>query len=154
VGRTDAFPVKVGPFTVEIFPYKVHFRTLRTYVIMDRPMAKDLAVAREQLFEAIRQCQLFFANVRWGDAAGFEFYVTDGSVKATCGGEVRWTEDTYLHVKLPARATVRLIHNGQKVLETFTDRLEYKAPQEGIYRVEAWKGKRGWIFSNHVRVIR
>ncbi len=149
-----AFPVKVGPFTVEIFPYKVHFRTLRTYVIMDRPMAKDLAVAREQLFEAIRQCQLFFANVRWGDAAGFEFYVTDGSVKATCGGEVRWTEDTYLHVKLPARATVRLIHNGQKVLETFTDRLEYKAPQEGIYRVEAWKGKRGWIFSNHVRVIR
>jgi hypothetical protein len=149
-----AFPVKAGPLTVEIFPYKVHFRTLRTYAILKQPISKDFAVARVQLLDAIRDCRLFFANVRWGNAEGFQFFATDGSQTATCGGQVYLSENTYLHTRLPLRATVRLIHNGQKVLETTTDILEYKAPQEGIYRVEAWKGKRGWIFSNHVRVIR
>ena len=29
-----AFPVHIGPMTIEIFPYKVHFKCLRTHVIL------------------------------------------------------------------------------------------------------------------------
>jgi hypothetical protein len=31
--------------------------------------------------------------------------------------------------------------------------LEYRPKEPGIYRVEAYKGKKGWIFSNHIRVV-
>jgi hypothetical protein len=147
-----AFSFKFGPLTVEVFPYKVHFKCLRTHVILPEPLSGDFEAAKKQLYDAIRECRLYFSNMRWGAADRFEFYAQNASEKVVCGGYLQIADDTKLVVKLPARATVKLIHNGQKCLDTFTDRLEYKVTQPGIYRVEAWKGKRGWIFSNHIRV--
>jgi hypothetical protein len=146
-----AFPVKAGPLTVEIFPYKVHFKTLRSYIVLEKPISRELALARRQLYDAIRDCRLFFANVRWGNADHFEFYAANGEQKVCCGGKIN-LHRTYLHIKLPQRAIVRLIHNGQCCLETMSDQLDYLVPAQGIYRVEAWKGKRGWIFSNHITI--
>ena len=147
-----AFSFKFGPLTVEVFPYKVHFKCLRTHIILPQPLSEDFETAQKQLFDAIRDCRLYFSNMRWGVADRFEFCAQNASEKVVCGGYLPSVDDTKLLVKLPARATVKLIHNGQKCLETFTDRVEYRVTQPGIYRVEAWKGKRGWIFSNHIRV--
>ncbi|MGH8016525.1 MAG: histidinol-phosphatase, partial [Candidatus Zixiibacteriota bacterium] len=55
-------------------------------------------------------------------------------------------------LRLPAKATVHLIHNGNRVLTTETDSLDYAVKQPGLYRVECWRGNRGWIFSNHIRI--
>ncbi len=147
-----AFQAKAGPLMVEIFPYKVHFKTLRSYILMPREMSRDFATARDQLYEALRDCRLYFANVRWGEADDFEFFVQAGAQKAVCGGQIKNGTNARLVVKTPARATLKLIHNGHKILETVSDSIEYRDLQSGIYRVEAWKGKRGWIFSNHIRV--
>ncbi len=147
-----AFPIKVGPMTVEIFPYKVHFRCLRTHILLDEPLSKDFDRAKNQLYTAIRECRLFFSNMRWGNADKSQFTLTDGVNTVTCGGSVKYGDHVTLSVNLPSRATVKIVHNGETILTTKTNMLDYRVQQSGIYRVEAWKGRRGWVFSNHFRV--
>ena len=147
-----AFPIKVGPMTVEIFPYKVHFKTLRTHVLLDKPMSDDFETARDQLYQALLNCRVFCSNMRWGEADSFLFTAeADGRV-VTCGDSLESHEDVRLKVELPSQATIKLIHNGRQVVQTDTKSLEFGVPAPGLYRVEAWRGKRGWIFSNHIRI--
>ncbi len=147
-----AFSFKFGPLNVEIFPYKVHFKCLRCHIILSEPMSKDFESAEKQLYDAIRDCRLFFSNMRWGVADRFEFYAENTSEQVVCGGCLPSVDDARLLVKTPSKATLKLIHNGQMIVQTHSDKLEYRVAQPGIYRVEAWKGKRGWIFSNHIRI--
>jgi len=147
-----AFPIKIGPLTVRIFPYKVHFKSLRTHVILSEPLADDFEKAKEQLFDAIRESRVFFSNMRWGVADDFEFCAENHTGRVIAGGTLGFDDHTRLRVKLPERATLKIIADGQKILETITDELEYTVAKKGIYRVEAWKKKRGWIFSNHIRI--
>lgn len=154
VASTDAhaFPIGIGPFIVEIFPYKVHFKSLRTYVIMREPMSRDLSAAKRQLSDAIRECRVFVANLRWGDAASFQFLAERGGESITAGERMDDHEGVTLRVTLPSAAEVRVVHNGRIVREALTEHLNYRVVHPGLYRVEAWKGKRGWIFSNHIRI--
>ena len=147
------FPVKVGPITIKIFPYKVHFRCLRTHVLLPEKMSSDLEIAKKQLYSAIRDCRCYISNVRWGNADKFEFYAENSMEKAISGGQLSTAKGSKLVVKLPAKATLKLVHNGEYILESETANFEYSQLQPGIYRVEAWKGKRGWIFSNHIRIL-
>jgi len=147
-----AFPIKLGPIKVEIFPYKVHFRCLRTHIILDEPMSKDFEIAKKQLYDAIRNCRIFNSNMRWGNAEGFEFFAENNNSKATCGDTLNDIENSRIIVSLPSRAKLKLIHNGVEILQSETDNLDYKIIEKGLYRVEAWKKKRGWIYSNHIRV--
>ena len=147
-----AFPVKAGPFTVEIFPYKVHFRALRSHVLLPHPLSEELEQAKWQIYDALRDCRVFFSNMRWGEADSFEFYGIQGSSRVVCGGSLESADNVRLQIKLPEKASIKLIHNGNTVLSADTDNLEYSVKEKGIYRVEAWKGSRGWIFSNHIRI--
>ncbi|HKK21426.1 MAG TPA: histidinol-phosphatase [candidate division Zixibacteria bacterium] len=147
-----AFPVKVGPLTVEIFPYKVHFRCLRIHILLPEPISTEFAAAKDQLYQAIRDCRVFCSNMRWGEADDFAFYAFNGAERVTCGGTLSSTTDSRLIVNLPSDATLKLVHNGKYVVESNTKNLEFREPQPGIYRVEAWKGRRGWIFSNPIRI--
>lgn len=147
-----AFAIRIWPFTVEIFPYKVHFKSLRCYVLMSEPLSSAAATARVQLYDAIRDCRLFFANERWGGAERFRFFAESGADRVGCGGDIPLSKELKLTIELPAKATLRLIHNGRLIVETESDRLQFDVSSAGIYRVEAFKGRRGWIFSNHIRV--
>jgi hypothetical protein len=147
-----AFPIDLGPFTVEIFPYKVHFRSLQTHIILDEPMASDFETAERQLYDAFARCRVFNSNARWGDATPFLFAASDGSRTAVCGDSLPTHEGVQLTVKLPSRATIRLIGNGELMAEFRSDGLDFSVSAPGLYRVEAWKGNRGWIFSNHIRI--
>ncbi len=147
-----AFPVDLWPFTVEIFPYKVHFRSLRTHLVLREPLSKDFETARRQLYRGLTEAHVFISNMRWGIADRFEFVARRDSESFTSGDIVDGYEDVTLHIKLPERARIRLIRDGVGVLQTVSDRVEYAVDGPGHYRVEAWKGKRGWIFSNHIRI--
>ena len=149
-----AFPVEIGPLTVEIFPYKVHFKSLRTHIILDEPLSADYAVARQQLFRALGDCQVFVSNIRWGDANRFQFVARTPHSEVVAGQELADHVGVELAVRLPSRAHIKLIRNGHVVLDTWSDRLNYTVNSPGLYRVEAWKGRRGWIFSNHIRIGR
>lgn len=147
-----AFPVEVGPLTVEIFPYKVHFRSLRTHIILDEPLSKDYGTARHQLFKALADCRVFVSNIRWGDANKFRFFARRSDQEAVSGQELANHVGVELSVRVPARSSIRLIRNGHAVMDIVSDRLDYTVNSPGLYRVEVWRGRRGWIFSNHIRI--
>jgi hypothetical protein len=147
-----AFSIRIWPFRFEIFPYKVHFKSLRCYILLPEKMSEDPDDAKRQVYDAIRDCRLFFANERWGSAEKFEFTGESGATRVCSGGRLESGAEAVLTVKLPEPATLRLVHNGQRIVETSADKLEYRVEADGIYRAEAWKGRRGWIFSNHIRV--
>lgn len=147
-----AFPIKLGPLKVEIFPYKVHFRCLRTHLLLDEPLSNDFQKAKSQLYSAIRNCRIFNSNMRWGNAEGFEFYAENNNNKFTCGDAISDIKNSRIIVSLPSRANLKLIHNGVVILQSETETLEYRIRDKGLYRVEAWKKNRGWIYSNHIRV--
>ncbi len=146
------FRVKIGPFTKRIFPYKTHFHCLRTHVILHEPMSSDFDTARKQFYDALLDCRVFISNKRWGVADRFQFQASSGGNTAISGEDIPLTADTRITVILPEHATLRLFHNGTTVVESHSDRLEHAVTAAGLYRVEAWKGTRGWIFSNHIRI--
>ena len=147
-----AFPVPLGPFTVRIFPYKVHFRSLQTHLILDQPLASDFATASAQVYDALARCRVFNSNARWGDATDFVFTACHGEKTVVSGDSLPGYEGVTLSVKVPSKATIKLIGNGKLVAESSCDCLDYAVTTPGLYRAEVWRGRRGWIFSNHIRI--
>ncbi len=154
VGGVDvhAYPYRLGPFRITIFPYKVQFKSIRTHLLLPDELSRNVKTARKQVFDAIRDCRVFISNHRWGDAAGFEFKARQGSEMVTMGGSLKNHEDSIVTAKVPDRAIIRLIANGKSVLESNGDYLEYHPSGPGLFRVEAFKNKKGWIYSNHIKI--
>jgi hypothetical protein len=147
-----AFPYRLGPKKVTIFPYKVHFRSLQNHVVLTEPLSKNPDDARVQLLTAMRSCQLYFSNRRRCDAKGFQFSASSGGSTAICGGSLESPADARLRVVSPQRAEIRLIRNGSVVLRVESDMLEYTPSEPGLYRVEVLRNGFGWIYSNHIRI--
>lgn len=202
------FPYKIGPIRITIFPYKVQFKSLRTHLLLSEPLSKQVGVASQQVYDAIRDCRAFVSNYRWGDAAGFVFEAnglvekprrsasgvphvgtekadkfvsgfsppasdrnptykksTENPPKDTLssspnqedntvisGGRLASYQDSILIVKTPEIGTIRIVLNSHIILEEKSDSVEFRPRKNGIYRAEVYKGDRGWIFSNHIRI--
>jgi hypothetical protein len=154
VAAVDAhgFPYRIGPFRITIFPYKVQMKTLRTHLLLPTELSHDPETAKKQIYDAIRDCRLFSSNCRWGDAAGFQFTARRGADCVISGGQLDTYQDATLTVKAPEPAGIRIIRNGQKVIEVDGKFLEFQPDRDGLYRAELYKKDRGWIFSNHIRL--
>ena len=148
-----AHPYKLGPFTLIIFPYKVQFQSLRTHLLLKEPLSSDNSQAKRQVVQAIRGCHLFISNYRRGDARGFSFYAESSGRFARAGDSVSLKGGVRIHVRTPRECRIRLLCDGKLISEKRGRTLEHPVSQPGNYRVEAYRGKKGWIFSNHVRVI-
>ena len=155
IGSVDAhgFLYRAGPLRLTIFPYKVQFKTLRTHLILDEPLSRELPLARQQVYSALRDCRAFISNFRWGEARDFKFEIRSGNEIAICGGSISLSNDTTVCVQIPRKATIRLIAVGKLLAQKYADKFEYQLSSPGIYRVEVYRGRKGWIFSNHIRVI-
>jgi len=147
-----AHPYRFGPFRITIFPYKVQFRSLRTHLLLTEELSREIPIARRQIYEAIRDCRVFVSNFRWGDASGFKFMARRGAQEAIAGGSVDSYKDAIIQVQTPNKAKIRLIGNGERLVEIDASNLEYKPKQNGLYRVEVLKRNKGWIYSNHIRI--
>jgi len=146
------YPFKLGPIGLTIFPYKVQFRAIRTHLLLRDPLSRNLAEAREQIYSAIKNCNAFISNYRWGDARGllFGFEVKD---KTSLPGEVvSLSQGGKIVCQSPRRANLRLVCRGKSVFETFGNSFEYSPKDAGNYRLEAYIRGRGWVFTNHLRL--
>ncbi|MGB8657202.1 MAG: histidinol-phosphatase [Candidatus Zixiibacteriota bacterium] len=148
-----AHPFRLGPFTFVIFPYKVQFQSLRVHLLLKEPLSSDSQTAKRQVIDAIRECRLFISNHRQGDGRGFEFHAEGKDRTAGMGDTIFCSEAISLVAMTPQKCKIRLLADGRIVSEKKGRNLEYSTKNPGNYRVEAYKGKKGWIFSNHIRVV-
>jgi len=163
IGGVDAHAHKVnllGFFEVEVFPYKVLFKSIRTHILLDQKIevseSQDSAKETEALIlKALTAGNCFISNYYHGDAKGFRFYLKDPSLSTWgMGSAVAFREYLQFVVTVPSGpCSVKLVRNGEEYGISNSEESVFDIIEEGVYRVEVYKFNKAWIFSNHIRVF-
>jgi hypothetical protein len=157
LGGVDAHQVgiRIGDrVPLRLMAYKRSFRYLRTHLLTERPLERQLENDRALVYGALRAGHAYIAMDALAPASGFRFTAT-GEKNLVMGDEVAAGDGPwFLRATLPSPARVRLLRNGEQIAGNEGTALEYEATAPGIYRVEAYlqvKGReRTWILSNPI----
>jgi PHP domain len=161
IGGVDAHAHKynvLGFVEVEVFPYKVLFKSIRTHLLIEDELPrknneKSLNTTKKIIYDALASGNSFFSNDYISDSKGFRFYAEAGKKKYQMGETVDYDGKIKLSVFVPSpKSEIKLIRNG-KLIETEEGggaKFDIKVP--GVYRVEVLHNKKAWIFSNHIRI--
>lgn len=161
IGGIDAHAHKynlLGFLEVEIFPYKVLFKSIRTHILVEDQINQAstkaaLDDAKKIIYSSLKEGRCFFANDYHGDSKGFKFYAESEKKIFHQGDSVDNNGDVKLYVKLPvSKAEIRLIHNGNLINTNESGEFEFKVSDNGVYRTEIYLNNKAWIFSNHIRI--
>jgi hypothetical protein len=161
IGGIDAHAHKyniVGFLEVEIFPYKVLFKSIRTHVLLEKEIKKgktqkDIEIAKWQIYNAMREGKCFVANDYVAESKGFRFYAEHGEKIYHMGETINSSKNILMKVWLPGtESEIRLIRNGHLVELVKGISAEFEINKKGAYRVEVHKDGRAWIYSNHIRI--
>lgn len=156
IGNSDAHgtPMHLGPITREIFPYEFLFRAVNTHILLREPLTGDVERDRASILGAIGRGNCWVGYDMPHPTRGFRFS-GHGINKGIAGDTVRLDAGATLQAMAPARAHIRLLHNGSVVAnEPNGQNLTYTPLEPGAYRVECllpYEGReRGWIYSNPI----
>jgi hypothetical protein len=161
IGGIDAHAHKynlVGFLEVEIFPYKVLFKSIRTHILLSEPIkkgksAKDINIAKWQIYEALKEGRCFVANDYVAESKGFRFFADLNGKKYQMGETVPDHKNVSLKILLPIPSfEIKSYRNGHLIETADGIDAEFVVNKKGSYRVEVFKDKRAWIFSNHIRI--
>ena len=160
VGGIDvhAYRIKLfGFLPLEIYPYKVQFRSIRTHLLTKKPLRKGgiplaFGEAEEVIFEALSEGRCFVSNFSVGDGRGFGFWAVRDGRGIPMGSRIRRGKELGFHVRSPLPGDIRLLRNGQEVKRMWGREMTYRTTEEGVYRVEVFRKRRGWIYTNPITV--
>ena len=161
MGGVDAHAHKqnlFGFFEVEIFPYKVLFKSIHNHVFLPEPLIKGngkqkLAKAKAAIYKALAYGRNFIANDYHANSKGFQFFAKSGKKKYHMGDSIDFSEKVTLFVTLPIQnAEIKIIRNGKEIANFQSDKAEFKVKKPGAYRVEVFFFNKAWIYSNHIRI--
>lgn len=160
IGGMDAHGIKrrILGHELVLHPYERAFRTVRTHLLLPEPFARSVRHDRLLVMEALREGSCFLANHAEGDPRGFTFLGRHQGRWIPMGQEVtkQGDEPVHLSVRLPfshaRKPHLRILKDGEVIAETVDCDLQAVDRGPGVYRVEAWRGERGWIFSNPIYV--
>lgn len=145
-----------GFFEVEIFPYKVLFKSLRTNIFCSEKLILDngeLDYNKNLVYNALKNGNCYIANFYHADSKGFRFFAeADGKI-INMGEDIPSSvKKLRLRVKLPeVIAEIRLIKNGEHIDTIIASEVIWNILNKGAYRVEVYLDKNPWIYSNHIR---
>jgi len=160
IGGVDAHAHKynlLGFLEVEIFPYKVLFKSIRTHILLNNELIPDkseesIQHSKTAIYNALADGKCFFANDYHADSKGFRFFAeTDDKIYHM--GESINSSKIKLRVLLPVEeAEIKLIRNGKKIADTLGNSADFFIERDGVYRVEVYIHSKAWIYSNHIRI--
>lgn len=161
IGGIDvhAFQYKLfGIIPVELYPYKVQFKSIRSHLLIKNPIVHGknripFKEAEDIFFEALTSARLYVSNYSVGDARGFQFWIDALGNRHEMGERIQLNSSFDVHVKAPLPGKIRLLCDGKVILRKVGDALEYTAHMPGVYRVEIYRKRRGWIYSNPIVVL-
>lgn len=162
IGGVDAHAHKVnllGFFEVEVFPYKVLFKSIRNHILTSEKIEvgtspSSISNAVRIILEALQQGRVFISNSYHGDAAGFRFFADNDEKIFQMGESVTFERNKiFIKAEIPAKnGELRLVRNGKVIFSAYSDKLNYKVTEKGAYRLEVYTNGKAWIFSNHIRI--
>lgn len=163
IGGSDAHAVrrKIAGIPVEVFPYKFLFRTINTYIHLEKPLSVEFPEAREQIYSALGEGRCYISFDQLHPGKGFLYYVSRGKFGKTValmGSEISHEKGLYLNVYSQVRRSkIFLYRNGCPVFRSKGPELCYAVKSPGTYRVEIFHvsplGRpRPWIYSNPIYI--
>ena len=159
IGGIDAHAHKhnfLGFFEVEIFPYKILFKSIRTHILLNEELHSDKNYdeAKKMIYNSLEKGHCFIANDYRADSKGFRFFAETKSGKYQMGETINFENDITLKVLLPVKsAEIRLIYNGKLLEKVEGSKADFIVNRKGVYRVEVYYLGNAWIYSNHIRII-
>lgn len=161
IGGIDAHAHKynmLGFVEVEVFPYKVLFKSIRTHVLVDddyniKNDVSGISKAKKIIYGAMEQGRCFFSNDYLHESKGFRFWAESNKKKYNMGDTITLNGKVSLNIIIPAeKGDIHLIHNGKLIDKTENNEACFQVNQSGVYRVEIYRNRKAWIYSNHVRI--
>lgn len=161
IGGIDAHAHKLnllGFFEVEVFPYKVMFKSIRTHILTDKKIEvgntpEKIMKAKKAIFGALTNGKCFVTNFYHGDAKGFRFFAKSRNKIFQMGDSLKFENNIKLHALLPSgQGIIKLIRNGEVIDLCENKNAKFEVHEKGAYRVEVHINNNVWIFSNHIRI--
>jgi len=161
IGGVDAHAHKynlLGFLDVEIFPYKVLFKSIRTHILLKNELIHDnseesIRITKKTIYDALAEGKCFFANDYHADSKGFRFFAEADDKIYQMGDYINRTDKIKLRVLLPVKeAEIKLIRNGEEIADTFNNSADFIIERNGVYRVEVYIHNKAWVYSNHIRI--
>jgi hypothetical protein len=128
----------------------VSFQSIRTHLLLAHPLEKEAGADSRAVVEALRKGSSFVSNYRQGDARGFRFWAESDNAAFLPGSQALWQPSLVLRAIVPSRARMKLLKNGLVIREQPGAKMECSVDGPGVYRMEAKKGEKDWIFSNPI----
>jgi len=157
LGGADAhtFRFHFGPFKLEVFPYKYHFRSIHTHILLDEAFSGEAAKDSRSVIDALGKGHAFIGYDLPLSTRGFRFYCACAQSQLEMGEHGKFESGQQLEAILPAPAECRLVRNGEVIdIRKVSQEYVWPVTQPGIYRLECYRRylgkKRGWIFSNPI----
>ncbi len=90
IGGTDAhqFPGSLGPLKRTVYPYRFHFKTVNTHLLLTTPPVNDLKHDRALVIDALRAGHAFIGYDLPASTRGFRFTAQGKGKKAWMGDEI------------------------------------------------------------------
>jgi hypothetical protein len=154
VGGVDAhaFKKKAPWGHVEIFSYRWTFRTVTNYLLLHQPLSADAPTAIDQVYGALAEGRSYFLNRRDGDCAKLAFHTVRGGQHCPIGSSPSLAGGPLGLVANVGRvAELRLLCDGQLVASG-TRSLRHEVRTPGVYRLEARRNGRAWLFTNPIYI--
>ncbi|MFP4163190.1 MAG: PHP domain-containing protein [Chitinispirillaceae bacterium] len=154
IGGVDAHTKKMhfGPLSYTIFPIKVELKGVRTHLYCDTAEKKNNSDPGETILSLLKNGNGFISNYRKGDARGSRIFMKDSKGHLISPGYRKGNASTTLPLELsvviPQKADIHLFRNGKRIKVCKSDNTLFTIAQEGVYRVEVYKGSSAWIYSN------
>lgn len=158
IGGIDvhAFTVRIlGFIPVEIYPYKVQFKSIRTHILTEKPLRgngskQSFRDAEKSVFDALTMGRCFVSNFSLGDARGFRFWAERENEYFPMGSRISGTQGTVFHTRTPLKGRIRLMHNNRVMIEEKGTDLFVYTERRGVFRVEVFRKGKGWVYSNPI----
>jgi len=161
IGGVDAHAHKynlLGFLEVEIFPYKVLFKSIRTHILTQEEIKKGRSSdaverAKKIIYNSFEKGLCFIGNDYHAESKGFRFFAQAGKKIYNMGDTIDKHEKIKLTVLVPSvKGEIRLIRNGKQIDSVENHEAEFVVSAKGTYRVEVYLNDKAWIFSNHIRI--
>lgn len=146
IGATNAHGLeRVG---LRLGPYATLFKLVRNHLLIEGDLSE------EAVYAGLEEGHLFVAHDIVADARGFLFAaVEDEALRGVMGDRVRWSHGLQLYVHLPSPGEMAVLKDGREWARQKGQEGRFSVPGPGVYRVEAARKGRPWVYSNPIYVL-
>lgn len=134
-------------FFIRFDPYDVMFAFARTHILLVDKLSK------ESIYDALQAGHCYGSIDALGNPKGFSFVLKKNSeVVGIMGDEVEFSPSLKIEVELPVKAKINLLKDGSIIKETLSKSFRMDVSEKGVYRVEAFRKNKLWLFSNPIYI--